>query len=289
MDRAAKVFVAAHVALILFSTIALTTFLAGPPQEWLAGEPAQTIYRWGWRLSGPSYVILGAIAIFLHARSRFGRTKALKLLAAGTLISLAFELLGTSTGIPFGTYSYTTLLGYRIADLVPFAIPLSWFYMVYASLAIVSRIFQADHSKSTKTVWALTAGAILTAWDVSLDPAMSRATNHWIWETDGFFYGMPLTNWLGWFLTGSIVARVMLFVAKTTTFERKVSPSRLPLVVYGINGVMPIAICLRHGLWWAGILGALAMGIPLFFAWRRPIDEEKTFNDKGTALIPIWS
>lgn len=268
MDRAAKGFVAAHVALIIFSTIALTTFLAGPPPEWLAREPAQTIYRWGWRLSGPSYVILGAIAIFLHARVRFGLAKAVKLFAAGTLISLAVELLGTSTGIPFGSYSYTTLLGYRIGGLVPFPIPLSWFYMVYASLAIVSRIFQADHSEKTKWVWAVTAGAVLTAWDVAMDPAMSRATAHWVWETRGFFYGMPITNWLGWFLTGSIVARAMLFVADTTTFERKVSPSRLPLVVYGINGVMPIAICLRYGLWWAGILGAVAMGIPLMLAWR---------------------
>ena len=273
MDRGAKAFVAAHVALVLFSTIALTTILAGAGW-WITGEPALTVYRWGWKLSAPSYVIFGAIAILLHARQRFGRKKTLKLFAVGTSISLFFELLGTSTGIPFGDYTYSPVMGYRIADLVPFMIPLSWFYMVYASLAIVSRLFRADHSEKTKSAWALMAGALMTAWDIALDPAMSRATAHWTWETDGdgFFYGMPFTNWIGWLLTGSIIARAMLYVSGTTNFDRKVSPSRLPLVIYGINGLMPIAICLRHGLWWAAILGAIAMGIPLLLAWRAEID-----------------
>ena len=65
MERAAKTLLVAHIALILFSTIALITFLAGPPPTWLVTEPAQTIYRYGWLLSGPSYVLLGAAALIL--------------------------------------------------------------------------------------------------------------------------------------------------------------------------------------------------------------------------------
>ena len=55
----------------------------------------------------------------------------------------------------------------------------------------------------------------------------------------------------------------MLAVVPPEAFAAKVSTSRLPALVYAINGVMPIAICLRHGLWWAGILGAVAMSLPL--------------------------
>ncbi len=268
MERAARALVAAHVGVIVFSTVALTTFLAGNAPAWLAQEPAQTIYRYGWMLSGPTYVLLGAVAIFLHASHRFGLGRALGLLSVGAGISLAAELLGTSTGLPFGPYSYTTLLGYRIAGLVPFPIPLSWFYMVYACLALTGRFLPARDTERSRTAWAFTAGAILTAWDVAMDPAMSRATTHWLWHTDGFFYGMPLSNWIGWFLTGSIVARAMLAVVPAEAFAAKVSTSRLPAVVYAINGIMPIAICLRHGLWWAGILGAAAMALPLVIPRR---------------------
>ena len=64
------------------------------------------------------------------------------------------------------------------------------------------------------------AALVLTAWDVSMDPAMV-STTHWLWHLPNaatepalrrvflapLFYGMPLTNWLGWLLTGFIVAR----------------------------------------------------------------------------------
>jgi putative membrane protein len=268
MERASRSLLAAHVALILFSTVALTTFLAGNPPAWLGTEPAATVYRYGWMLSGPTCVLLGAAAIFLHATHRFGIGKALGLLIAGVGISLASELLGTSTGLPFGPYSYTTLLGYRIAGLVPFPIPLSWFYMVYASITLTGRLLPVRDTERSRTAWAFSAGAILTAWDVAMDPAMSSATAHWQWHTTGFFYGMPLSNWVGWFLTGSIVARAMLAIVQPREFAEKASPSQLPAVIYAVNGIMPIAICLRHGLWWAGILGAVAMSIPLLFSAR---------------------
>ena len=51
-------------------------------------------------------------------------------------ISLASELLGTSTGFPFGHYTYLNGLGYKVAGLVPFTIPLSWFYLGLSSLLL---------------------------------------------------------------------------------------------------------------------------------------------------------
>lgn len=256
-----------HGALIVFSTIALVTLLAGNPPAWLAQEPAQTIYILGWRFSGPSYVIVGALAALFHAAGKLGWPRATGLLAVGFVIALAAELTGTSTGLPFGPYSYTALLGYRILGLVPFPIPMSWFFMLYCSLAMCGRLLRGEASSATRWRWAATAGLILTAWDVAMDPAMTVATNHWIWHTHGFFYGMPLSNWFGWWLTGTLVARAMLAVAGPIAFAERVSPTRLPLVLYALNGIMPIALCLRHELWWAAILGAVAMAVPLTLAW----------------------
>ncbi len=256
----------AHVSLIVFATIALTTFLAGAPPAWMQTGFNAVVAYWGWKLSGPTYVVLGALAALVHAITRVGRRKALMLFVVGTLISLAAELIGTSTGLPFGPYSYTTMLGYRIAGLVPFPIPLSWFYMIYCSLAICGRILPARDGEWSKLLWAATGGLVLAAWDVSMDPAMSFATAHWIWHVTGAFYGMPWSNWFGWWLTGTIIARVYLGIVPPTEFAARVSPSPFTLVLYAINGVMPIAICARHGLTWAAVFGVLAMGLPLLLA-----------------------
>jgi len=258
--------------LIVFSTAALVTILAGNPPAWLNQEPAKTIYLYGWRLSGPSYVVIGALAAMCHAAARFGWQRALGLFAIGVAISLGSELTGTSTGLPFGPYSYTPLLGYRILGLVPFPIPMSWFYMLYCALAMCGRLLApgdpAPDAGAVRWRWAAIAGVILTAWDVSMDPAMTVATTHWVWHTSGFFYGMPLLNWFGWWLTGTLVSRAMLAIIPPSAFARRVAPANFPLALYALNGIMPIALCLRHGLWWAAILGAIAMGIPLILsAW----------------------
>ena len=75
----------------------------------------------------------------------------------------------------------------------------------------------ADDSSATRWRWALAAGAILTAWDVTMEVQMTNVQPaHWVWELQRlpawvpawlgrpFFYGMPLTNWVGWYATGSL-------------------------------------------------------------------------------------
>ena len=284
--RLAVVCLIAHAALSVFSAYAFSTFLLGPPPAWLQTPTNQAILRLGWRFGGPTCVVLGALAALLHATGRLGGRRALAIFAVAFSISLGAELLGTATGYPFGPYSYTPQLGYRIAGLVPFNIPTSWFFMLYCSLAICGRLIPlrgaaGATSGRERWLWALVAGVILTAWDVSMDPAMVRTT-HWIWHLppaagqsvlgrifgSDMFYGMPLSNWLGWLLTGTLVARAMLAIVPPADFAAKVSPGRFPLALYAVNGLLPITICLRQGMWWAGIGGAVAMGIPLALAVR---------------------
>lgn len=285
--RLALLCLAGHAALSIFSAYAFSTFLAGPPPGWLQTPTNQAILRLGWRFGGPSCVVLGALAGLLHATGLLGGRRAIGIFLAGFTISLAAELLGTATGYPFGPYSYTTQLGYRIGGLVPFNIPTSWFFMLYCSLAICGRLLPSRDAgggavgEGQRWRWAITAGLILTAWDVSMDPAMVR-TAHWIWHLapaaeqstlgrifgSDVFYGMPLSNWLGWLLTGTLVSRVMLAIVPPALFAERVSPSSFPLVLYGVNGVLPIAICLRQGMWWAAGFGALAMALPLGLAIR---------------------
>src|SRR5690606_11509324 len=107
------------------------------------------------------------------------------------------ELLGTTSGVPFGEYRYTTALGPQWFGHVPVVIPLSWFYMAVPSYAL-ARLAMPDRAAGR----ALLASLILLAWDLALDPAMSGATAYWVWERPGSHYGMPWTNLVGWYVTG---------------------------------------------------------------------------------------
>ena len=282
LDRVANGLLAGHIALIAFATAAMVTILAGDFPVWMQGPYTQTVYAFGWRYSGQVYIVLGMLAAVLHSAPRFGWGRALALFAAASGVALLSELGGTNIGFPFGPYHYTAMLGYRINGDVPYAIPISWYYMLYGSLAICSRLLVADDSSATRWKWALAAGAILTAWDVTMEVQMTNVQPaHWVWELQRlpawvpawlgrpFFYGMPLTNWVGWYATGVVVSRIMLAIVPPSRWRATVAAFVFPLVLYATNGIMPIAVTARHGYWGAVVLGLLAMGIPLYLGVRR--------------------
>ena len=270
-----------HALLLVASGIAFATFLAPPAPAWLLTPANQRVAATMFQYGGQTTVVLGAFAGILHASARIGWARAFAIFGAAFTISLFAELAGTTTGYPFGPYGYTTQLGYLIGGRVPFNIPTSWFFMLYASLAICGRLLSAGDDARTKWKWAAVAALVLTAWDVSMDPAMV-ATTHWFWNLppvadqslvrrvflSDVFYGMPLTNWLGWLLTGFVVARVLLAIVPPSQWAARVSPTGLPLVLYAVNGIFPILICVGRGMWWAVVFGTAAMALPLALALR---------------------
>ena len=181
----------------------------------------------------------------------------------GCAIGAAGELIGT-TGIwtvngvplPFGEYHYTNWLGPKIAGHVPYFIPPSWFAMSIVSLDLARRI--------TSRRWtALLIGTVfMVLWDVSLDPAMNRAFPFWDYAADGFFYGMPLSNWVGWFG----VTLVIMLGYEWMRGDREIRNEWAPWV-YALNCIFPLAISLLQDLYLAALIGAVATAVPFLLLW----------------------
>ena len=45
------------------------------------------------------------------------------------------------------------------------------------------------------------AGFLMVAWDLTFDPIASTINGFWIWEQGGSYFGVPFSNFVGWFLT----------------------------------------------------------------------------------------
>ncbi|HYW31907.1 MAG TPA: carotenoid biosynthesis protein [Gemmatimonas sp.] len=293
--RVATIALVVHSAMSIFSAFAFATFLTPPFPAWLMTPTNQKVMALGLQWGGQTTVVIGALAGLAFLGYAVGLRRALIVFAVSFVLSLASELTGTGTGYPFGEYGYSGLLGYKIAGLVPFNIPTSWFYMLVASLAICGRLLPATDDNRSKWWWAFVGGVVLTAWDVSMDPAMVK-TVHWSWYVPDlssksafaqfigtpFFFGMPLTNWLGWLLTGILVARAMLAIVPPSVWASAVSPSRFPLALYAVNGALPIAICFAQDMVLAGVLGTIAMAVPLLLALR----SEGARNSPRASLSP---
>ena len=205
-------------------------------------DPQARFFVWAFHGFAVGNMLFGGLAVLAEAVLR-DRKRAMMAFVAVYVVSLTSELLGTAYGVPFGAYSYTSLLGPKWFDLVPLLIPLSWFTMTWPAWIIARHRtggFQA----------VLLGTCLLVAWDLLLDPAMSRVTSYWIWSDKGNYYGMPWTNLLGWAITGFVLLAMLRKLAP----EPK-SDLRFPTMVYFVNFLLPLGFCVLNGYWIAVFAG----------------------------------
>jgi uncharacterized membrane protein len=41
----------------------------------------------------------------------------------------------------------------------------------------------------------------MVSWDLTIDPMMSTINGNWVWHDGGSYFGVPVSNFLGWYLT----------------------------------------------------------------------------------------
>lgn len=234
----------------------------------------QNVFQWSMQKSmaggGVTDIVLGTAAVSIYAYRTLGLRLALTFMLPAVFLTLGSELLGTSTGFPFGDYGYLSGLGYKIAGLVPFTIPLSWFYMGLSSYLIASVALNTAKSSWVRQISVILLGAMLfTCWDFALEPAMSQtAFPFWYWSEPGAFFGTPYRNYLGWFGTSALFMAVAALLWKNPPLKLNRSELILPLVVYLSNVAFAAAISLASG-YWVPVLLAIGLGvIPVIVLWR---------------------
>ncbi|MGL6281656.1 MAG: carotenoid biosynthesis protein, partial [Microcoleaceae cyanobacterium] len=186
-----------------------------------------------------------------------------------------------STGFPFGHYAYLNGLGYKIAGLVPFTIPLSWFYMGAVCYLLARSGLRMQVSNSwLKEIGAIALGALLlTAWDFVLDPAMSQSPfPFWEFQETGAFFGMPYRNITGWFGTGTVFITVAALFWKNSQIALAKTQLTLPLMVYLVNfafGALITLVALDTRFILPTILSIVLGVIPAIVLWWLSVDQEQ--------------
>lgn len=170
------------------------------------------------------YAVAFIAGFFVAASSERGWKRAFRFWVIASGIALAFELSSTHAGFPYGKYTYTGLTkGDELyVGNVPLFVPLSHGVLMWAGRAIAIVGFRARTRAAIPWLGAL--GAVLV--DLAVDP-VSLHGNQWFlgdmyqWATTKGYLGVPLTNFLGWYLATWLVLYVdeALDVGQQRTFD----------------------------------------------------------------------
>lgn len=271
--------IAIEKALLIGHIVSMAFGLAGlllvlPHPEFVANLPdfGKTAFAWSMAGGGVVYMVLGMAAVAVYAYRTLGVWHWLGFMVPAISLSLCSELLGTSTGFPFGHYRYLSGLGYKIAGLVPFTIPLSWFYLGFSAY-IIARVGLSTLAipQWLQNLAAIAIGAVLlTSWDFVLDPAMSQTTiPFWIWEQPGAFFGMPYENFAGWFGTGCVFMTVATLIWQVQPVKLPSQDLTLPFVMYLGNFGFATVMSMGAGIYPPIFLGLLTGILPLILLYNR--------------------
>jgi uncharacterized membrane protein len=148
--------------------------------------------------------VLPPIVFALIHGAMFYRTRGIFIFFAICLVvGNIFENVGVRTGFPFGSYYFTDLMGPKVFA-VPIQLGLAYLGMAYLSWTLARVILgnlRSPVTGSRVVTLPLIAAFVMVAWDFSQDPVWSTVLHLWIWRQGGAYFGVPASNFLGWYLT----------------------------------------------------------------------------------------
>lgn len=149
-----------------------------------------------------------AVALFRY----LGPRRATLSLLAISILAYAIEAIGVTTGLPYGTFYYGDALGPRLVGIVPYLLPLSYAPLVVGAVAVAwgprLRLLHVVHA------------TLLLVWiDAVLDPG-AVSLGFWVWPKGGVYYGVPLSNYAGWLLSGALATTLLLTTGRWSETPR---------------------------------------------------------------------
>jgi uncharacterized membrane protein len=207
-----------------------------------------------------SWVVIAALAV---ATCSFALVswplRALASVLGGTfLLAMLVEVVGVRLGVPFGEYSYTSSLQPQVLD-VPVLVGLAWVAMLVPAWEIARRI------SSRGWIQAPICGVALVVWDLFLDPQMI-GNGFWSFEHPSGWNGVPVSNAVGWFLTGTALSALPIRLLGRCRKNDGLAFLYTWMIGFSALGyIIPFALDDPE----IGVVGAICSSPLLYLAWRR--------------------
>jgi uncharacterized membrane protein len=180
--------------------------------------------RVGWvEEYSPALVALGLIPfVILHGCRTYGRVRFWGFVGIVFSVGWLSETISLHTGVPFGRYHYTEIMRPFVGHVPVFVLP-AYALMGYLSFALVRLVL----GREALVLGPVLAALAMVAWDLSMDPLRATLEGRWVWHEGGFWLGVPLSNYFGWFVTTWVMFQIFALVLARWPVDPQRDPTML--------------------------------------------------------------
>lgn len=220
--------------------------------------------------------VVNLVLVILHAMKMLGLKPALRMVVVSIVIAYVLEEIGVHTGMIFGRYYFTPLMGPKL-DVIPIAIFCGWVALIYISWVVTNLLIDGSPLPTSHTTYmiifkAIVGALVITTFDLVADPIGAK-NGWWVWLDGGAYFGVPIQNYVGWFIVAFVTYLVIGYQLKLKSAPplelSSVGVRRLsiaPLVIYGLSGLAFMFINFDGKL---GLISFYLFGIPFLVAtWK---------------------
>ena len=211
----------------------------------LAGSPSP---------AGELVAACGIAIAAVHMLLAYSWRDTLAYLLICLVITFTMENIGIASGFPFGHYHFEVLPMLPHVGTVPIIVGPLYFGMGYMAWVVAGTLLDDAHRRLDRPFLVLAlpivAAFVMVQWDVVMAPPFSTLGKAWIWHDGGGYFGVPLSNFLGWYLTVWLFFQafaVYLYRRRKPGAEHTAQRGRafwlVPILLY-------LGVALSHALPW---------------------------------------
>jgi len=157
-------------------------------------------------------VIIISLPAFYGMWKIYGKRGIGSVIALG-LFALIVESIGIYTGFPYSAFEYTMPFGYRLLGTTPWTVFIAWSPLVIGAWLLAQHWFSQHWSRFLVYI------GILVSSDVILDPG-AVARGLWKYTNGGLWFDVPLQNFVGWVISGTIAYVILRLILKNKEIKK---------------------------------------------------------------------
>jgi putative membrane protein len=170
-------------------------------------------------------------------------------LLVAAVLGFTAEIIGVRYGFIFSPYHYTDVLQPQFLD-APLVMLSAWMVLVsYCRQMLIALNLPRLIKAALAALW-------MTAIDLVVDPLAANQLGYWRWAQPGAYYGIPLHNFIGWFVVSFIIFGMVSQRSPKFQLEIRTRQKSRAARYVGLSIVLFFTvIALSYGLVLAGIIG----------------------------------